>query len=175
MSDFDARSAHWNTVSKSRPFLGPTPLTMAEFGGYECEFVSGGSIPPNQLVCSLCIRLLRDPCLVDCCGAKYCQTCANDLQANGQPCNVCKEQFNNAGTGCKFATTSAGSRGEITLQLMHTRLYSKTYLTILCLMIYRFTAQEKVLMAVNGGGSYLIWLIMNALISQLNQPISWPR
>ena len=37
-------------------------------------------------------------------------------------------------------------------------------------MIYRFTAQEKVLMAVNGRESYLIWLVMNALISQ---PISW--
>ena len=71
-------------------------MTMAEFEGYECEFVSGGSIPPNQLTCSLCTHLLRDPCLVDCCGAKYCQACANHLQTNGQPCNVCRVQFNNA-------------------------------------------------------------------------------
>ena len=67
-----------------------------EFGGYKCEFVSGGSIPPNHLACSLCNLLLRDPCQVDCCGAKYCQTCLNHLRAAGQPCNVCKKQLGNA-------------------------------------------------------------------------------
>ena len=74
------------------------PMAVMEdrFGGYKCEFVSGGSTPPNHLACSHCNLLLRDSCIVDCCGARYCETCVNHLGADGQPCNVCKRQLGKA-------------------------------------------------------------------------------
>ena len=102
---------------------------MAEFKGYECEFVSGGSIPPNQFTCSSCTRLLRDPCRVDCCDAKYCQTCANDLQANGQPCNVCKEQFNKAEPDANLQQRVLDQEVKLFYSSWHTRLYFRTSLT----------------------------------------------
>ena len=71
-------------------------------GGYKCEFVSGGSTPPNHLACSLCTLLLRDPCLVDCCRAKYCETCVNHLREDGQPCNVCEKQLGKAEPDAKL-------------------------------------------------------------------------
>ena len=77
-------------------FLASKSWGGAEVWRIQCEFVSGGSTPPNQLACSHCTILLRDPCLVDCCGAKYCETCVNHLRTNSQTCNVCEKQLGNA-------------------------------------------------------------------------------
>ena len=60
-------------------------------GGYECEFV--GSIP-DFLLCPICLLPFRDPHLLDCCGAKYCEVCIGRVKASGQPCPLCKQQFN---------------------------------------------------------------------------------
>ena len=60
-------------------------------GGYECEFVD--SIP-DSLSCPICFLPFRDPHLLDCCGAKYCEVCIGRVKAAGQPCPLSKQQFN---------------------------------------------------------------------------------
>ena len=60
-------------------------------GGYECEFVE--SIP-ESITCPVCLLPYRDPHLLDCCGAKYCEACISRVKASGQPCPLCKQQFN---------------------------------------------------------------------------------
>jgi len=61
-----------------------------EAGGYGCQFVSP---PPEelQLECSVCLQILRDPHLIDCCGHNFCQSCINCVQMEGKPCPLCNE------------------------------------------------------------------------------------
>ena len=96
---------------------------MEEFGGHKCEFVSGGSTPPNNLACSHCTLLLRDPCIVrDCCGAKYCRSCVNHLRAAGQPCSVCEKQLSNAELDANLQRLVLDQKVKIILTATHTRL-----------------------------------------------------
>ena len=60
-------------------------------GGYECEFVDS---VPESMTCPVCLLPFRDPHLLDCCGAKYCQACIVRVKASGQPCPLCKQEFN---------------------------------------------------------------------------------
>ena len=75
----------------------PYPLWMAEscvalpVAGYENEFVD--SIP-DTLSCPVCLLPFRDPHLVSCCGAKFCEPCIGRVKAAGQPCPLCKQEFN---------------------------------------------------------------------------------
>ena len=64
------------------------PLPVA---GYESEFVD--SIP-DTLSCPVCLLPFRDPHLVSCCGAKFCEPCIGRVKAAGQPCPLCKQEFN---------------------------------------------------------------------------------
>ena len=59
-------------------------------GGYECDFVDAIS---ESLSCPVCLLPFRDPHLVSCCGAKYCEPCIGRVKAAGQPCPLCKQQF----------------------------------------------------------------------------------
>ena len=59
-------------------------------GGHECDFVD--SIP-ESLSCPICLLAFRDPHILDCCGAKYCEPCIDRIKAAGQPCPLCKQQF----------------------------------------------------------------------------------
>ena len=70
-------------------FMACAPLPV---GGYECEFVE--SSIPESLSCPVCLLPFRDPHLLDCCGAKYCEVCIGRVKASGQPCPLCKQQFN---------------------------------------------------------------------------------
>ena len=63
------------------------PLPVA---GYENEFVD--SIP-DTLSCPVCLLPFRDPHLVSCCGAKFCEPCIGRVKAAGQPCPLCKQEF----------------------------------------------------------------------------------
>ena len=58
--------------------------------GYENEFVD--SIP-DSLSCFICFLPFRDPHLVSCCGAKFCESCIGQVKAAGQPCPLCKQEF----------------------------------------------------------------------------------
>ena len=66
-------------------------LSLHAVGGYECEFVD--SIP-DSLSCPVCLLPFRDPHLLDCCGAKYCEVCIGRVKSSGKPCPLCKQQFN---------------------------------------------------------------------------------
>ena len=62
-------------------------------GGYECIFVEE---PPKHLQteCSICLCILREPCLVDCCGNRFCRTCIEPIQsAEKKQCPLCSEPF----------------------------------------------------------------------------------
>ena len=61
-------------------------------GGYECIFVED---PPKHLQteCSICLCILREPCLVDCCGNRFCRTCIEPIQSEKKPCPLCNEPF----------------------------------------------------------------------------------
>ena len=59
-------------------------------GGYECDFVDGIL---ESLSCPVCLLPFRDPHLVSCCGAKYCEPCISRVKTAGQPCPLCKQQF----------------------------------------------------------------------------------
>ena len=58
-------------------------------GGYDYEFVSD---PPDELNCSICLLVLRDPSLTSCCGNHFCQSCISRIKNEGMPCPLCKEQ-----------------------------------------------------------------------------------
>ena len=64
------------------------PLLPA--GGYECDIVDP---VPESLSCAVCLLPFRDPHLVSCCGAKYCGACIGRVKAAGQPCPLCKQEF----------------------------------------------------------------------------------
>ena len=66
----------------------PLPVVA---GGYQAEFVD--SIP-DTFSCSICFLPFRDPHLVSCCGAKFCEPCIGRVKAAGQPCPLCKQEFN---------------------------------------------------------------------------------
>ena len=61
-------------------------------GGYECIFVEE---PPKHLQteCSVCLCVLREPHLVDCCGYRFCRTCLDPIQSQNKPCPLCSLPF----------------------------------------------------------------------------------
>ena len=59
------------------------------YGG--CEFVE----PPPEVIqveCPLCLQLLKEPCLISCCGHKFCRECIEGVKNAEKPCPVCSEQ-----------------------------------------------------------------------------------
>ena len=70
--------------------------------GYDCEFVEP---PPKQFQseCPICLLILREPRLVDCCGYSFCESCIGRIEA-GKPCPLCKKTFTHvANLGLKRA------------------------------------------------------------------------
>ena len=61
-------------------------------GGFECKFVEE---PPEQFQteCAICLCVLKDPYLVDCCCHSFCQSCIKPVQEEGKPCPVCTMKF----------------------------------------------------------------------------------
>ena len=57
-------------------------------GGYDCEFVEA---PPKglQTECSVCLLVLKEPCLISCCGQKFCKACIERVQKSEKPCPLC--------------------------------------------------------------------------------------
>lgn len=61
-------------------------------GGYECQFVTPFS-SEVQTECSICLSVLREPFLVDCCGYRFCKTCIETVKADHKPCPLCNDWF----------------------------------------------------------------------------------
>ena len=57
-------------------------------GGYDCEFVEA---PPKVVPteCSICLLILEEPCLISCCGHKFCRACIEQVQKSKKPCPLC--------------------------------------------------------------------------------------
>ena len=58
--------------------------------GYECEFVEP---PPKQFQCEcpICLQILREPYIVDCCGYSFCAACIERVGKDGKPCPHCNQ------------------------------------------------------------------------------------
>lgn len=69
-------------------------LNMADlqrFGGYDCEFVD--AIPVEvQTECSICLHVLKEPHLVDCCGHRFCKECIETHMFGDESCPLCKQR-----------------------------------------------------------------------------------
>ena len=64
---------------------------LQRFGGYDCEFVD--TIPIEvQTECSICLHILRDPHLVDCCGHRFCKDCIEAHVFSNDSCPLCKQE-----------------------------------------------------------------------------------
>ncbi len=66
------------------------PRTMT--GGFMCKFVH----PPNrdllQTECPVCLKVIREPHQVTCCGSNYCHTCIVYIKASKRPCPNCNDR-----------------------------------------------------------------------------------
>ena len=51
--------------------------------------------PPEHLQteCSICLCVLREPYLLDCCGYSFCKSCIEPIKAERKPCPLCAVQF----------------------------------------------------------------------------------
>lgn len=60
--------------------------------GYDCRFVEA---PHAQLQtkCPVCLCVLREPHMVDCCGYSYCHMCIKTVQDSEKPCPLCNSRF----------------------------------------------------------------------------------
>ena len=57
-------------------------------GGYDFDFIEE---PLEELNCSVCLLVLREPHLTSCCGNHFCQSCIEKINDGSQPCPLCKE------------------------------------------------------------------------------------
>ena len=59
------------------------------FGGYSCEFVD--TIPEElQTECCICLYVLKDPYMIDCCGYRFCKNCIETHVSRNDSCPLCK-------------------------------------------------------------------------------------
>ena len=60
--------------------------------GYECEFVEP---PPKQFQseCPICLQILREPYILDCCGYSFCAACIVRVGKDGKPCPHCNQPW----------------------------------------------------------------------------------
>ena len=60
--------------------------------GYACEFVDVIS-KELQTECSICLHVLRDPHMVDCCGYRFCQQCIEKVLSDFKSCPLCNHRL----------------------------------------------------------------------------------
>ena len=66
------------------------PRETTKRTGCECEFVEP---PPKQLQseCPICLQILLEPYIVDCCGYRFCAACIERVDKDGKPCPHCNQ------------------------------------------------------------------------------------
>ena len=49
--------------------------------------------PPSvlQTECPVCLLVLKEPCIVSCCGHKFCRECIEPMEKDKKPCALCNE------------------------------------------------------------------------------------
>ena len=57
-------------------------------GGYDCQLVHP---PPSHLQteCAVCLQILKEPCILSCCGHKFCRECIDPVARAGKSCPLC--------------------------------------------------------------------------------------
>ena len=55
---------------------------------YDCEFVE---IPPKEFECTICLNILKEPHLNNCCGQHFCHQCIQRIIDDQKPCPLCNE------------------------------------------------------------------------------------
>ena len=105
------------------PHLRQNRTRKDSYGG--CEFVE----PPLEVIqveCPLCLQLLKEPCLISCCGHKFCRECIEGVKNAEKPCPVCSEQdftfmrehglerfLKGLEVWCSYAKEGCGWRGDL--------------------------------------------------------------
>ena len=80
------RSSSTKSVDESEE--GFPSLNDSFSGGYDFDFIEE---PPEELNCSVCLLVLRDPHLTSCCGNHFCEPCAEKIKEGASPCPLCKD------------------------------------------------------------------------------------
>ena len=57
-----------------------------ESGGMDFSFVQP---PPDDLICSICLLVQREPVLTSCCGNHFCNSCVQKVKLEQRPCPLC--------------------------------------------------------------------------------------
>ena len=55
---------------------------------YDCEFVE---TPPKEFECTICLNILKEPHLNNCCGQHFCQQCIQKIIDDQKPCPLCNK------------------------------------------------------------------------------------
>ena len=81
------RSSNTKSVDNEEP-EDSFSLDESISGGFDFDFIEE---PPEELNCSVCLLVLRDPHLTSCCGNHFCQSCIDKIKDGTQPCPLCKD------------------------------------------------------------------------------------
>ncbi len=58
-------------------------------GGYDYSFLG---TPNDDLICSVCLLVQREPVLTSCCGNHFCLTCIESVRSQNMSCPLCNAQ-----------------------------------------------------------------------------------
>ena len=73
------------------PCIDMMEVKEAAVAGYTCEFVD--EIPKElQTECSICLHVLRDPHMVECCGHRFCSGCIKSVLREFNVCPLCNSK-----------------------------------------------------------------------------------
>ena len=61
-------------------------MAMSDSGGYDLPFVTK---PHDDLVCSICLLVHKNPTLTSCCGNHFCHFCIKQVESENRPCPLC--------------------------------------------------------------------------------------
>ena len=77
------------------PFHPQTPAKCVprkeDRGGHDCEFVEKLSDAAQGGECPVCLLVLKEPCIISCCGRKFCRVCIERVKKNTKPCPLCNK------------------------------------------------------------------------------------
>ena len=79
-----------NQEGRCSHFL-PQTSKSEERGGYDCEFMEKPSDAVQGGECPVCLLVLREPCVTDCCGSKFCRCCIERVKRDANLCPLCNK------------------------------------------------------------------------------------